>query len=55
MEIALIIAAVLVLGVVGFFIGGCMAIKSSPRHSCSRCLASGRSLTNAGRSDKVLP
>lgn len=56
MEIAFILVAALLLGIGGIFIGGCLALKESVRHKCSKCSLTdrGHNLTSAGRSSKVL-
>lgn len=56
MEIAFILVAALLLGIGGIFIGGCLALKESVRHKCSKCslTSRGHNLTSAGRSSKVL-
>lgn len=41
---------ILILGCLGVFIGGHLALRRSTKHSCSRCLTN---LTSAGRSTKV--
>jgi hypothetical protein len=55
-EIAIVLVVVLLLGIVGFFIGGGLALRDSVRHKCSKCSLTGRghNLTSAGRSSKVL-
>jgi hypothetical protein len=50
-----LVAVALILGIVGFFIGGGIALKENVRHKCSKCTVTGRGkgLTSAGRSAKV--
>ena len=54
MEIALILAVIVVFGSVGFLLGGSMALRSSTKHDCARCSLLTK-LQSAGKSDKVLP